>query len=310
MIPWRNVGAAVFLAFVSAAGAQVTNTAVSIADAFLCTGSPSNPELQGADLSGVNFGAAGTLVVAPASSSKGEFESVVRFDLSNDVPLFNSAYGSNHWVIGGISLELTSNDGTSGEQPNNGMFPVVTGGAFVIEWFSDNNWLEGTGTPNLPTTDGVTYDSIPELLSGADEILCTNIYIPPGDNVSVIYPLPLGTNLVAAAAGGEEVSFLFYAADDQIGYLFNSYNFGRNQPLIHVVAVPLLKIFSGTFTNGAFLLCGVGGDNATYQIQATSNLSTAQWQTIGTATGDNNGFIQYTDSSQTNRMQRYYRFAQ
>jgi hypothetical protein len=291
-------------------GGQVTNTATSIADAFLCTGSPANPELDGADLSGLNFGAAGTLVVAPAASLKGEFQSVVKFDLSNDVALFNSTYGSNHWLVSGVLLELASNYGTSGVQPNNGIFPVISGGTFVIEWLSDNDWIEGTGTPNLPTTDGVSYDSLPDLLSGPHEILCTNTYSPPGTNVPVLYPLPLSTNLVADAVGGGQVTFLFYAADDQIGYLFNSDNFGQNQPLIHVVVTPLLEILSGSFTNGAFSLAGIGGDNATYQIQVNTNLSTTHWQTIGTAASDSNGVIQFYDGNATNQTQRYYRLCQ
>ncbi len=101
------------------------------------------------------------------------------------------------------------------------------------------------------------------------------------------------------------------SADCQIGYLFNSCNYGRgNQPLINVVATPLLKILSRAFTNGVFLLTGIGGNNATYQIQASTNLSTTNWQTIGTAASDDNGAIQFYDSGATNQPQCYYRIAQ
>jgi hypothetical protein len=51
---------------------------MDIEDAFLCTGSP-NYE-NGADLTGWNFGAAGTLAIAPASSANGSFESVIMFN--------------------------------------------------------------------------------------------------------------------------------------------------------------------------------------------------------------------------------------
>jgi hypothetical protein len=159
--------------------------------------------------------------------------------------------------------------------------------------------------------DGVTYDSLPALQSGATEILCTNTYSPPGTNVPVLYPLPLNSNLLAGISGGGDVTFLFYAADDQIGYLFNSDNFTQgNQPMMHVVASPLLKILSGAFTNGAFFLAGVGGDDATYQIQASTNLAATNWQTIGTAASDDNGAIQYYDFGATNQQWRYYRFSQ
>ena len=234
------------------ARAAVTYTSTTSADAFLATGSSNNP--VGSDLTGLNFGGAGTLVVAPATSVKGEFQSVIRFNLSNALALFNTTFGSNGWIITGISLELTSNYGTAGVQPNNPIFNVISGGDFVIEWLSNVDWPEGTGTPNLPTTDGVTYNSLPYLLSGAHEVLCTNTYTPPGNNVHVTYPLPLNTNLVIAAANIGNVSFLFYAADQQVNYLFNSSFYGRgNEPLIHVSASPLLKIIPATSQMARFI---------------------------------------------------------
>ncbi len=293
----------------SIAKAQVTYSGTSSADAFLATGSPGNP--AGADLTGLNFGGAGTLVVAPAASVKGEFQSVLKFNLANAVGLFNTNYGAGNWTITGISLELTSNYGTNGVQPNNGLFPVISGGSFVIEWLSNDDWVEGTGTPSLPTTDGVTYDSLSDLLSGAHEILCTNTYVPPGNNVPVTYVLPLNTNLVADVSGGGDVTILLYAADNQIGYLFNSYNYGRgNEPLIRVVAAPLLRILSGAFTGDGFLLIGVGTPNTDYQVQASSVLPAVQWEVLGTATADDAGTIQFNDPGAATNACRFYRLAQ
>jgi len=287
------------------APAQVIYSTTSFADAFLATGSP------GTNLTGSNFGAAGILAIAPATSVKGEFQSVLQFDLSGATNLFNSTYGTNNWIIGGISLQLTSNYGAAGEKPDNSLFPTINGGQFVIEWLSNNDWLEGTGMPKQPTTDGVTYNSLPDLLSGAHEILCTNSYSPPGNNVPVIYPLPLNTNLVAEVAAGGDVTFLLYAADDHIAYLFNSCNFGgNNEPLMHVTAnAAPLKILSGIFTNGSFHLTGLGLATQPYQIQATTNLATTNWQTLGTATADSAGMIYFDDASALNQSQRFYRLS-
>jgi hypothetical protein len=171
----------------------------------------------------------------------------------------------------------------------------------------------GSGSaPNLPTTDGITYDSLPDLLSGAHEILCTNIYSPSGNNVPVTYTLPLTTNFVNDVTAGGDVTFLLYAADDQIGYLFNSYSYGRsNEPLLQVAAalntMPL-KILSGYFTNGLFHFTGIGGTNFQYQLQANSDLTTTNWQMIGTATADSTGAIQFDDTT-TNQPQRFYRLS-
>jgi hypothetical protein len=294
----------------SRAPAQVTYTTTSFADSFLATGSPTNP--AGNDLTGLNYGAAGILVVAPAASTNGEFQSVIQFDLSGATNLFNATYGASNWIVSGISLRLTSNYGATGDVPDNSLFPTISGGQFVIEWLSNNNWVEGTGKPKQPTTDGVTYDSLTTLLSGAHDILCTNTYSPPGDNVPVTYSLPLNTNLVNEVMQGGDVALLFYAADDQIAYLFNSQNFGgNNEPLIHVTASPTpLKILSGVFTNGNFQLTGLGAANQQYQILATTNLTTTNWQIIGTATADNAGMIQFSDTTASNQSQRFYRLSQ
>jgi hypothetical protein len=300
--------AVAMLAMCSLAQAQPTYTGTTSADAFLASGSPNNPE--GADLTGLNFGAAGMLAVAPGSSVQGEFQSVLRFPLSDAIVLFNATCGTNAWTITGISLELASDYGTAGEQPNNLLFGVINGGSFVIEWLSNDGWVEGTGTPNLPTTDGVTYDSLPTLLSGAHELLCTNTYTPPGNNVHLTYPLPLNTNLVADMAKGGDVSLLFYSADDQINYLFNSHSYGRgNEPLIHVSATPLLKLLSGSFTNGLFHLTGIGGTNLQCQVQAITDLSTTNWDTLGTVSADSTGAMQFDDATATNHAQRFYRLS-
>lgn len=289
--------------------AQLTNTAMSSADAFVCTGSPNYQ--NGADLTGLNFGDAGTLAIAPASAAKGEFRSVMRFSLSNVVSGFNAVYGTNGWQITGISLELTSNYGTGGVQPNNPIFNVISGGQFVIEWLADADWIEGAGTPSLPTTDGVTWNSLPALLVGAHVPLCTNTYLPPGNNVHVFWPLPLETQLVADAGTGGKVSFYFYSTDEQVGYLFNSYKYGRgNEPLIHVIATPWLRILSGMMTNGAFHLTGIGNNNSTYTVQAATNLATGNWQDIGTVISDSAGIIEFDDPEVVANEVRFYRLRQ
>lgn len=291
----------------SVSEAQVTYTTSTSQDAFLATGSSNNPD---GDLTGLNFGAAGTLAISPPSADKGEFQSVLEFNLAGAVTLFDTTYGTNGWIITAISLELTSNNATNGIQPNNPIFNAISSGNFAIEWLSDDTWIEGTGTPNLPTTDGVTYDSLPDLLSGPHEILCTNTYSPPGDNVPVTYSLPLNTNVVNDITNGGNLSLLFFAADNQIGYLFNSHEYGRgNDPLVHVTASPSLRITSGRFTSGAFHLTAAGGDNMQYQVEAITNLATTNWITIGSVTADGSGAIEFDDPGATNQ-QEFYRLSQ
>ncbi|MBP9902299.1 MAG: hypothetical protein V9H26_05885 [Verrucomicrobiota bacterium] len=287
------------------AQAQVTFTGTTSDDAFLATGSPSNP--KGTNLTALNFGLGGVLLVASAASTNGEFQSVLKFNLSGATSLFHTSYGTG-WTISGISIELTSNVGTAGTQPDNPLFNPVCGGNFVIQWLADDNWVEGSGRPNFPATDGVTYSSLSNLLAGGHEILCTNTYSPPGNNVHQTWSLPLQEGLLQDIADGRAVSLRLYAADDQINYLFNSHNFGNgNEPLIHITAAPLPKILSGHLANGFFHLVGIGAANTSYEVQASPDLATTNWQTLGTTTAADTGEIQFDDIATTNQPQRFYR---
>lgn len=290
------------------AAAQLTNETIATAAAMLCTGSPNYD--GGADLTGLNFGGAGTLAVAPAGSAKGEFQTLLRFNLAASLATFNAAYGSNHWVVSRVLLVLTSNYGTAGVAPNNPLFNVISGGQFVIEWLADDEWLPGTGTPNLPTSDGVCYDSLPGLLAQNHLPLGTNDYSPPGDNVPVFWPLPLAAPLIAALAGGSDLNLRCYAADQQVGYLFNSPKYGRgNEPRIQLVAAPVLQIMTAAFIPGGFQLTGLGNIHTTYHVQATPRLDSAGWTNLATVTADGAGQIVFVDPSPGQAAQRFYRLA-
>jgi len=213
----------------SATSFTISNT---VADAFLSGAAPT-----------LNFGSAGTLAIAPASSPKGEFDSVIMFDTASAVSQFNTTYGPGNWTITGVQLSLASNFGTAGVQPNNPLLPVIHGGGFGIDWLANNSWVEGTGGamggPGYPTNNSVSFDSISSLFAPGFDSLGTNTYAPPGNNVYVNYSLPLDANLVAGARSGGAVSLYFYAADSQIGYLFNSREFTSNHPELTLTAAPV-----------------------------------------------------------------------
>jgi hypothetical protein len=295
--------------FLERADGQITNFVVSSADAFVCTGSPNYN--SGEDLRGLNFGGAGALIVAPSAGPKGEFQTLLEFDLAATTAAFNSSYGSNHWFISGLALELTGNYGGAGEQPRNSLFPTISTGKFVIEWLSTNGWPEGTGMPNSPTTDGVCFDSLPLMLVGPHEILSTNLYLPPGDNVASSYPLSLSTNVLAELYGGGQTTFRLFAADDQIGYLFNSASYGNgNEPKLQVIARPILTIVTIVPINGGFVVTGIGPTNAPCHLQAATNLGTANWLMVADATADSSGTMAFTDTLAGADSPRFYRLSQ
>src|SRR5215469_14618925 len=136
-----------------------------------------------------------------------------------------------------MMLSLASNTGTNGAIPGNSIFNTVNGGSFGIDWLAYTTWVEGAGTPAAPSATGVNFNSIPTLLAGSDS-LGTYTYTPPGNNVYASYTLPLDANLVSSAESGGLVSLYFYAADNQVSYLFNSRSFASGHPELTLTAAP------------------------------------------------------------------------
>jgi hypothetical protein len=227
---WIAAACGILCALPFAAKADTSFTLTNTTqDAFLCANLPST-----------NFGSAGTLAIASVSSPKGGFDSVLMFNTASAVSQFNTTYGAGNWTITGFTLSLASNFGTNGAKPNNGNLNIVKGGNFGIDWLANNSWVEGTGggngTQGYPFNSMVSFDSISNLFSGGYDSLGTNTYTPPGNNVYANYSLPLDANLVAGAAAGGNVSLYFYAADNQVSYLFNSREFGSDMPELTLTA--------------------------------------------------------------------------
>jgi hypothetical protein len=218
------------------------------ADAFIAAGSPGNP--VGANLTGLNFGGAGTLAIAPASSAKGEFDSIIKFNSAAAISQFNATYGVGNWQITGLTLQLASNFGGQGEQPNNAIFNSINAGSFGVDWLANDNWVEGTGggngSPGYPATSAVSFNSIPTLFSAGSASLGTFAYNPPGDNLYLNYALPLNSSLVADTGTGGDISLYFFAADNQVSYLFNARSFGSNHPELTITVAPIPEPAGGS----------------------------------------------------------------
>ena len=80
--PWYVLTAALcgLLIQPSIGHADIVYMTTPTGDAFLAAGSAGNP--VGSDLTGLNFGGTGNLAISPASSLKGEFDSVIKFNLN------------------------------------------------------------------------------------------------------------------------------------------------------------------------------------------------------------------------------------
>lgn len=222
--------------------ADVYTVVTSTADAFLSAGSAGNP-ICNTNCANLNFGGAGTLAISSASSAKGQTDSVVQWNTAGAATQFNTVYGAGNWQITSIALNLASNFGDQGEQPNNAIFNTINAGQFNVSWISNNSWVEGTGSgmgtaPGTPPS--VTFgNKATTLLTGTSANLGTFTYTPPGDNIYRSYSLALDPNLVNDVMTGSLTSLYFTAADDQVGFLFNAKSFAGNHPQFTITAVPV-----------------------------------------------------------------------
>src|SRR6185312_17254592 len=95
------LGAAIALITAVCAAQPASFTVVPFADAFVTPGASGS-------LSSSNFGAAGSLAISAPGLPEGEFQSVLKFDLSAAQSSFNAQFGIGQWTIQSVTLQLTS----------------------------------------------------------------------------------------------------------------------------------------------------------------------------------------------------------
>ncbi len=120
--------------------------------------------------------------------------------------------------------------------------------SFEIRWISTNNPAEGTGKPNNPTTDGITYNDEPGFLlnpTGIASFLGT--FVTCGTDGVVRLPLSTNATFVRAQSlrTGQVASIILTATSNStVGFTFHSRNFvdPTQFPYLEVTAVPIPRI--------------------------------------------------------------------
>jgi hypothetical protein len=193
---------------------------------------------------------------------------------------FNSRFGSNNWSITGVTL-CVNEQGV----PNNALFNRGVG-AFEIFWITNDNWVEGTGTPNSPATTGINYDDEATLLSsGADLSLGT--WTNAGVDGPLSFPLALPTGFVGDLRNGGEVGLYLTALDPGTGFTFMSRSFGTPsmQPVLEVSAASRPVITSIRFSGTDIVLTaanGVAGGTCCTLASTNVTLPLSQWTPVMT----------------------------
>jgi hypothetical protein len=232
VVTMRNVvfcGLGLWLAGVIGAWAQITVTNTPVADAFVRSADTTN-----------NYGAAGALSVSgsiatnPTSGfQEGRLDSFLQFNVTNAVTSFDSSFGAGQWAISSVTLTLTA------QTPNNTIFNLGAG-QFEVRWIGNNSWLEGTGTPTSPTTNGITYAQEPSILNtNVDESLGTFTYNgATSGQVKLSLGLPSGF-ISEISTGGLAGFYMTATPGSTVGFTFNSRNFTTSSdwPALDITAV-------------------------------------------------------------------------
>ena len=211
-----------FVIAVSAASLAQAATLVQLnpsADVFVSASNAAN-----------NYGGAGAIEVSASGSAKGEFQSLLRFDTSSAKASFDSTFGAGLWSVQSVALQL------SAASPGNPIFNTNVAGQFAASWMADDTWVEGTGNPGSPTTNGVTWNTLSNFTSGSDQAEGTFSFVG-GNSGTAIYSLPLGSGLSGDITSGSLASLRLFAADATVSYLSNART-GATPPVLTITAIP------------------------------------------------------------------------
>ena len=258
----------------AAAGAAVFVTNTPDKDAFVRSLAPAS-----------NYGGAGALSISGTNATvnnptNGAFDSFISFNTAAVVTRFNAAFGTGNWVVTSATLNITRN-----LNPGNPVFNYGTG-SFAIRWIANDTWIEGTGTPMVPTTNGITYGEEPAYLNPGTDVSLGIFSFTGGTNMS--FPLGLPASFVASIQAGAEVGLFMTAIDTNVGFVFYSRQFAGNPSVlpslvVSATAQPGISAISLSGTNLALSATnGVAG--GTYYVLTSTNLAAPlnQWTSIDT----------------------------
>lgn len=234
------------------------------ADSFMRSFAPTN-----------NYGAGGALSISGAVAvnasgvQNGLFDTLMRFPMSNVVASLDGTLGGHDWVVTGASLLMTEM-----AAPDNAIFNRGVG-AFEVRWQAADDWLEGTGTPKAPTTDGVTWNDLSDLVNSNVDV-SLGVFTNTGVNGEIAFPLGLADKFVADVREGGEVSLHLTSASPEVGFTFNSRDFGNTnaQPRLEFTALsnPKPMIDSIASVDGNIVVSFSATTNWAYRLERTDFL--------------------------------------
>ena len=294
----RFLIACLWLVAASSVTAQVVTTNLPVADTFVRSLDPTH-----------NYGGAGALSVSgpiatnAVGQQAGLLDSFMRFDVISVVSNFNNIYGAGHWGISKLILNVVEQTDVNNIDFNGGVGP------FEIRWIANTNWVEGTGKPNNPTTDGVVYSDEPSILnSNLDKSLGT--FVNGGTDGVVRLSLGTSAGFVSNLLTGGAVNlFLTATTNSTVGFTFHSRNFvDTNQlPFLEITVVPISQITSLVIVGPDVKISFTTTNGVSYAVEDNSNLVTGSWSTLTNNVPGTGGIVTITDPGAAALSQRFYR---
>jgi len=286
-----------WLVFVSTLSAQAIFTNISVADAFVRSLDPTH-----------NYGGAGALSVSGLLATnvlgqqQGQLDSFMRFDLSGMANNLNNSFGQGRWVIVRATLNLFEQGA-----PNNAIFNRGVG-PFQVRWIANDSWIEGTGNPNAPTTDGIVWNDEPSLLnSNADQSLGT--FVNGGTDGLVRAALGLPPSFLAdLTSGGTNSLLITTTTNSTVGVTFHSRNFvdSTQWPFLEITAVARPQITSLMITGADVKINFVTSGGVTNLVEYNNDLAGINWSTFASVLGNGN-ITDVIDSNSAALPERFYR---
>lgn len=222
----------------------------------------------------------GTTATNSSGVANGAFDTFIRFNTASMVTNLNALYGSNSWAITNVTLQVMEVGA-----PNNALFNRGKG-AFEIRWITNDNWIEGTGSPGAPSTTGIVYTNEPGLLNAATDV-SLGTYTNAGVDGIELFALPLATSMINDIESGGEVGFFMTAVDSNIGFTFSARisTPTTNRPFLMVSAVPKPTIAAATFSGADLVLsCANGAASSNYRVLSSADVALPLNQWIPVAT--------------------------
>jgi hypothetical protein len=240
-------------------------TVIPEADAFVRSADPF-----------ANYGGAGAIAVSgpmainATNQQNGAFDSLIRFPMSNVVASLDSTLATHDWVVLRATLKLTEMGAPPSPIFNRGI------GAFEIRWLASDSWIEGTGIPSAPTTNGVAWNDLPSLLNPTIDTSLGQ-FTNSGTDTRLSFVLSLKDLFLSDVRSAGRLTLYFTAISPQIGFTADSRSFilSNDFPVLEIVATPNPHPRIDSIQNLAIntLLSFYTVSNWAYVVQFTDKLS-------------------------------------